>query len=201
MCRAVIFDLYGTLLYSPGDSRSFLKLAKRTADVRSALEIAMTTDNPTLAHFASRLGLDRPDDLPSLDAALAAEIAAIQKFVDVEPTLLELKARGIQTAVISNLASPYKQPYFGHQLDALIDIAVFSCDCGVVKPDARIYENALKQLGVSPGETIMVGDSFRSDVDGPSKLGIVALHLIRSGGTSGATRVISSLDALLQNAK
>ena len=133
MTTAVIFDLYGTLLDFSHDWRPFPQLAQRSFDVRAALETALTTDNPTLSHFALRIGIPHPNDLQSLDAGLAADIAAIQPFEDVLSTLDEIKKRGIRTAVISNLATPYKQPFFGYRLETMIDVAVFSCDCGLTK--------------------------------------------------------------------
>ncbi len=198
MSSACIFDLYGTLLDFPRDSRPFLKIARRHPDasVRSSLETSLTTHNPTLAAFASRIGLASQNDLTALNAALDEDIAAIEPFQDAEVILRELKQRGIPTALISNLATPYKQPFFTHHLAPYFDVVVFSCDCGMLKPDSRIYDAALKQLGANPDETIMVGDSFRSDVDGPSKLGIRGIHLVRSGGRSKASHVISSLDGL-----
>ncbi len=104
------------------------------------------------------------------------------------------------TAVISNLATPYKKPLADHNLNDLMDVTVFSCDCGVLKPRPEIYQLALEQLGTTADETIMVGDSFKSDVDGPSKIGMMGIHLVRSGGLSRANIVISSLDAMLENA-
>jgi HAD superfamily hydrolase (TIGR01509 family) len=197
---AVIFDVYGTLLHFPRDSRPFLQLARRQSDsnYRSALETALTTDNPTLSDFGARIGLPPQEDIRLLDAALEADLLAIEPFADVEPTLVALKACGIRTAVVSNLGTPYKRPFFAHGLDSLFDVVVFSCDCGLRKPDPRIYEHALKQLGSSANETIMVGDSFRSDVDGPSKLGIMGIHLVRSGGLSESDSWISSLAGVLE---
>lgn len=200
MAAAVIFDLYGTLVHFPRDSRPFLEVARRNpdADVRSAIETSLTTDNPTLADFAARIGVESQDDLPVLNAALQDDIAAVKPFADARPTLSELRKRGIPIAVISNLGTPYKQPFFTYQLDKFFDVAVFSCDCGLLKPDFRIYDIALKQLGTSPANTIMVGDSFKSDVEGPSKIGMKGIHLVRSGGVSNAACVVSSLDAVLE---
>ncbi len=144
MTKAVIFDLYGTVPILRTHQVRFLKLAQRTADVRSALQLAMTTDNSTLTHFASRIGLELPDDLLSLEVALSADIVAIQPFVDVKPTLLELKARGIKTAIISNLASPISNHSSDTNWTQIFDVVVFSCDCGITKPDTRIYEHALR---------------------------------------------------------
>jgi ribonucleotide monophosphatase NagD (HAD superfamily) len=71
----------------------------------------------------------------------------------------------------------------------------------LTKPDPRIYERALKALGATATETIMVGDSFRSDVDGPSNVGILGIHLVRSGVSSPSACVVPTLKAILERAK
>ena len=202
MTAAVVFDLYGTLLNLVRDSHPFHTLARRKSggDVRSALETALTSDNSTLAGFASNIGLSTQDDLAALELSLQNDIETIDVFADVIPTLTALKQNGTLTAVISNLATPYKKPFFSRNLDQLVDVTVFSCDCGFLKPHPKIYELALAQLGSTPHETIMVGDSLKSDVQGPSKIGIMGIHLVRSGGPSRAKQTISSLDGVLEYA-
>lgn len=199
MIAAVIFDLYGTLLWHPGGSQQYYQLARRnpSGNTRLALETALTSRNPMLDDFASNIGLPPQDDISTLEADLQNDIARIHSFVDAVPTLVALKQRGLLTAVISNLATPYKEPFFKQKLNDLIDVTVFSCDCGMLKPNPEIYRLALEQLGTMASNTIMVGDSFKSDVDGPGKMGIGGIHLVRSGDSSPAKCVISSLHDVL----
>jgi len=199
MIAAVIFDLYGTLLRNPLGSQPYYQLARRNprSNIRLALETALTCSNPTLDNFASNIGLPPQDDMSILEADLQNDIAHIHSFVDAVPTLTALKQRGLLTAVISNLATPYKKPFFTQKLNDLVDVTVFSCDCGILKPNPDIYRVALEQLGIPANNTIMVGDSFKSDVDGPAKIGIVGIHLVRSGDSSPANCAISSLHDVL----
>ena len=200
MTTAVIFDLYGTLLQLPQDSRPFHQLARRcaNADYRSAITAALIQDNPSLAEFASNISLPPQDDLVALESSLDDDLRHVQPFADAIPTLNSLNSHGIKTAVISNLATPYKQPFVDHDLNQIVDVTVFSCDCGLMKPNPEIYTYTLRKLGVTASETVMVGDSFRSDVDGPSRAGITGVHLVRNGGSSRAQSVVSSLQAILQ---
>lgn len=48
------------------------------------------------------------------------------------------------------------------------------------KPAAAFFEAALKQLGTSISETIMIGDDIRGDIEGAQKLGIRGL-LVKTG--------------------
>ena len=200
MIAAVIFDLYGTLLRLPRDSQPYYKLACRhpCGDIRPALESALTKQFPTLADFAASIGLPPQDDISTLERELQVDISLIRPFEDAIPTLVALKQRGVLIAMISNLATPYKQPFATHKLDDIVDVTVFSCDSGTLKPNPEIYQIAIEALGTTADQTIMVGDSFKADVDGPSKIGITGIHLVRSGKSSRAARVISSLEAVLQ---
>lgn len=202
MSNAVIFDLYGTLLQLARDSRPFERLARREAsgNLRLAIHVALTTHNRTLADFATRIGLPPQDDIAELEAALNSDLDSVRPFEDTLPALEVLKRRGLKTAVISNLATPYKEPFGEHQLDELFDVTVFSFDCGLVKPAPEIYQFALERLGVAAHETMMVGDSFKSDVEGPSAVGIEGVHLVRSGERSRAETMIRTLDAVLDHA-
>lgn len=65
-----------------------------------------------------------------------------------------------------------------------------SCCSGSIKPDPSIYKFALEQLGSSPAETIMVGDSYKSDVLGSSDIGIRGIHLVRKGGQNKPNEII-----------
>jgi len=51
-------------------------------------------------------------------------------------------------------------------LEAAVDLLVTSEEVGVAKPDPRIFRTALERAGVAPTESVMVGDSWSSDIEG-----------------------------------
>ncbi|MCC7565416.1 MAG: HAD family hydrolase [Methanomicrobiaceae archaeon] len=57
------------------------------------------------------------------------------------------------------------------------DAVIFSSDEGCKKPSPRIFQSALKQLGLSPGEVLVIGDSFENDIIPALKLGMQALFV------------------------
>lgn len=197
MTASIIFDLYGTLLQISHDSRPFDQLARRAAKYRPAIELALTSSNPTLSDFAANIGLGPQSDVLQLQSQLDDDIRRIQPFDDAIPTLKMLKQHGITIAVVSNLATPYKQPFAQHGIGDLVDVAVFSCDCGEKKPNPAIYQLAAERLECDANDIVMVGDSLRSDVDGPSQVGIMGMHLVRDGRSSSAHTVITSLHSVL----
>ncbi len=52
---------------------------------------------------------------------------------------------------------------------------ITSQNSGYKKPDARIFEYALRKVGAYAGECLMVGDSFQSDIVGATRAGIDAV--------------------------
>ena len=52
------------------------------------------------------------------------------------------------------------------------DVILCSCDIGVPKPYPEIFLYLLDELGVSPGETLMVGDSIEADMKGALAVGM-----------------------------
>ena len=51
-------------------------------------------------------------------------------------------------------------------LTELFEVMIFSSDTGFVKPSPRPFIQALRFLGVSPGDALVVGDSVRRDLGG-----------------------------------
>ena len=61
----------------------------------------------------------------------------------------------------------------------LVDTYTLSFEHGVQKPDPRLFEIALAELGLAPGEALMVGDRASHDAGGVP-LGISTLILPRA---------------------
>lgn len=81
---------------------------------------------------------------------------------------------------------------------AIIESAVM----GVRKPDPRIFEHGVKALGVLPGETLVIGDSYRKDILPAESIGCQVLWLKGKGWTEEEDaqlhpNIISSLGEVL----
>ena len=114
-----------------------------------------------------------------------AEWAACQHFFlydDVTPALRELAARDLKLGLISNshrcLAS-FQQHF---ELHGLIAAAISSSEHGYMKPHPSIFDAALKLVGVSAAEAVMVGDSFPHDIEGARRVGMRGVLVQRSEG-------------------
>jgi putative hydrolase of the HAD superfamily len=92
---------------------------------------------------------------------------------DLQPTIQGLCDRGLRVGIITNGSGNMQ---YG-KLDALglwelCDPVVVSGVFGVNKPDARIFEHALEQLGLPAADVWYVGDHPRNDILGAEAVGI-----------------------------
>ena len=103
-------------------------------------------------------------------------------YPDTRSFLESCRDAGIRCVVVSNCGVDIRANFRHHGLDELIDDYVLSCEHGVIKPDARIFELALGD--VDPADALMVGDS--SADAGAIKVGIETI-LVESGARGFAT--------------
>jgi HAD superfamily hydrolase (TIGR01509 family) len=128
-----------------------------------------------------------------------------EMYDDVPPTLRQLQSRGLIVGVISNSHRSLDAFRDHFELGGLIHALVSSSLHGYMKPHPSIFETALLRAGVTAGESVMVGDSLKADVEGALAIGMRAVLLRRSGEMpSGLPRGVdviqslSELDALLR---
>ncbi len=75
---------------------------------------------------------------------------------------------GIRMGVVSNIISTSLVPHMLNEygISAYMECIVMSSSVGIRKPDPRIFDTALKAMGVSAAETGYVGDTISRDVLG-----------------------------------
>ena len=85
----------------------------------------------------------------------------------------DLKARGFQTAIVTNNAKEFRESWTKSVPIAEICHAIVdSSEIGIRKPDPRIFEFALEQLGIEdPGRAIFV-DDFAANVEAAEAVGM-----------------------------
>jgi HAD superfamily hydrolase (TIGR01549 family) len=99
-------------------------------------------------------------------------------FPDALDTLRWLQERGFKLGSVTDRA--FGGPRFMAELEeyglgGFFGVVTISSDVGYLKPHPKIFQHALEALGVTAEETVMVGDSLRSDVAGAKALGMVAV--------------------------
>ena len=107
----------------------------------------------------------------------AEKVRVLEPYPGARETLDELKKRGFPLAVVTD----------AHRVNALMRLRkagldgffdhVISYDMtGAKKPAPDAFLLALKQLGTSPSETLLVGDSIRRDIAPAQQLGMVTAY-------------------------
>jgi len=61
------------------------------------------------------------------------------------------------------------------ELFDFFDATIYSSEVGVRKPNAAIYEEALRQTAAPRARTLFIGDRVREDIRGPRSCGITAV--------------------------
>lgn len=103
------------------------------------------------------------------------------KMKYVEETIAHCQSRGYLLAIMTN--GPHEIQYEKMnllQLGEQFHTVIVSEDTGMSKPDPRIYELALDQMGVAAENTIFVGDHPRNDIWGAYQVGIRGIWLRRN---------------------
>ena len=77
--------------------------------------------------------------------------------------------------MLSNLATPYKQPFYDLQLSGYFEKVFFSCDEGDKKPNASFYQKVVDYSKLDKSEIVMIGDNIVSDYKGAMDCGIDAI--------------------------
>ena len=132
-------------------------------------------------------------DVTSVCEALAA--ADYESWSDYREDVWDLaaafKRRGGRTAILSNGVPAVINRVRDHRpLADYFDVVIVSCEVGCTKPDARIYELCLEQLGARPEATLFVDDRIEN-LDGAARLGIQTLHFVGDESVDALRRAIA----------
>ena len=182
--RAVIFD-YGMVLTGPPDPEAHGELVRITGLPAEKLDALYWADRH--AFDEGRLSGRRYWQGVVRKAGLTLSPEAIEELIHWDarmwmtsnPPMLAwadaLKARGLLTAVLSNIGDTAQQAA-ERELDWLsrFDVLVWSYQLHVAKPEAGIYRYALEKLGTRPEETLFIDDR-QENVEAAAALGMKAM--------------------------
>ncbi len=95
----------------------------------------------------------------------------------------------IKTGLISNAWSGLRDYIVREKFDDAFDYLIISSEVKVAKPEAEIFQIALKQLGVSPSEALFVDDVLEN-VEACRKIGMYGIQF------KDSQKVIKQIQAL-----
>ena len=101
-----------------------------------------------------------------------------------DSVLADLKAKGYKLGVIANQPENLDGRLQKLGILKYFDVVVSSHDCGVVKPDEKIFRLALTRAQAAPEDCFMVGDRLDNDIAPAKKLGFNTVW-VRQGICAG----------------
>ena len=196
MKRAVLLDLYGTLIEPDWGALTVGRdaIADRVGVPRAAAHSAWAATHE--ARMRGQHG-SLEGDLAAVFAAvsdggsdlvtneLLEELAAIERanwrggvrlYPDVVPMLGKLRRAGTRLAIVTNASAEAAAVIPALGLDGLVDAVLASCDAGSVKPGLLVL--ALRELGVSSAEAVLVDDES-AQVEAATRIGLDAILIRR----------------------
>lgn len=197
--RAVLFDWRGTLFHDE-DEADFIRASAQSigrtltsAEVNALVErLPAAAEHPEViaAHATADCSPDLHRAAVLLELGLAGfdqDLAlachdrdgnpnASMPYPDTAEVLQTLKACSVRIGVISDIHYHLAPVFEYYGLGTFVDSYTLSFEHGIQKPNPRLFELALEQLGVSAADTLMVGDRANRD-GGAAAAGITTLIL------------------------
>lgn len=196
--RAVVFDLFGTLVTYPHGAPHVRAMAEKLGVAFEALHPAWRRlrvrrdagDLDTLGALricCHELGIDRSDE------QLEAVCAGVREFFrDVllpregAPSALGmLRDRGYRVGLVSDTNIEVPRLWPRSPLAPFIDAAVFSSVEHVRKPDPSLYRSVCERPHAAPSDCLYVGNGDGEELAGAAAAGMRALLFTAPGEVPG----------------
>ncbi len=188
--KAVIFDLFGTLVFDKFSGKKFpLFLSRQAALLNlkeaefSSLWLASYQDRAlgkfeTLQDNLRWIGnqLGQPLDPPAVEDSATAIVEltrqALAPRAQAVEVLYQIRLMGFKTGLISDCGPAVPLVWKETSFAGLFDATVFSCREGLKKPDPKFYQIILERLGVPARECLYVGDGHSGELEGAKGMGM-----------------------------
>ena len=193
MVRAVLFDLYETLITESGTQRAGASSlgpelgCEREAfrgqwrTLRPAVTVGRLSLRQALSDIATRLGSHAEDaTLQRLyEARIRSKAESLEQIEDPILRMIgHLRRRDLRLGVISNCFAEDVAAWPQCSLASDFDCAVWSFEVGLAKPDPEIYIEATRRLQVDVSETWVIGDGMHEELSGAERAGLRAFRAL-----------------------
>ncbi len=193
--KAVIFDLFGTLVFPFSrslheqvitnmaaavsvDRDEFARVWAAGSSVERVTGVFATIDE-NIEHICRSLGVTVDEE--SLSVAVRVRVDHTRRTLEPRPdavaTLNQLRNSGYKLGLLSNCSADVPLVWPETEFAPLIESPVFSCSVGLKKPDPRIYQVACGKLNVEPADCLYVGDGSDRELTGALEAGVSVLDV------------------------
>lgn len=118
-----------------------------------------------------------------------------RSWLSIDPgtlgVLVDLAAGGTRLALLSNAGADFGSYFRNGSLGRLFEAVFVSGELGVIKPSPVIFETVMRQLGITPSQTVFV-DNKHINVRGAEALGITG-HVFT--GADGLRAFLHTLES------
>ena len=173
-----------------GNAAAEALTVQRMTEIREAVAEEMseaTTSVEVIRHEAlartlAEVGHPSDDGAQRLyEVYTEARFGATRPFPGVVDVLNDLKSR-YRLGLVSN-GNTYPDRV---GLDGMFDFVILAVECGIAKPDPRIFELAMGKCGCDASQVVHVGDSLQSDIAGANGCGIRSVWLNQNGAANAS---------------
>jgi len=192
--KAIIFDLYGTLV----DNFSFDEYKNMLSKMSDILELEPTEFiNEWLDSFEMRVlgklkgpkeNIEYISDKKGKKLSKERIEEAVKIRFDFDKNAIiprnnyiealnKLNVLGYKLGLISDCSYETVKVWKNSQLSKVFDEPVFSAEVGIRKPDIRIYQIACSRLNVRPDQCIYIGDGGSYELTGAANAGMTPIKL------------------------
>ncbi len=195
--RGVVVSLEAIAQAARAEMTHYKRNALRGKDEESLAQLRREC-GAALKNGLEAAGVDVPLTMEEVTDVLVGSVH-FGVYPEVVGVLQRLKENGCILGVVSNW--DYRLPAILNELGVgcFFDFILTSAACGYEKPDARIFQEALRRAQVAPEEALHVGDSYERDFIGAQQVGIQPVLLQREGEVDDeGTCVLRNLDELPQ---
>jgi len=197
--KAILFDMYGTLLFEEGglefryeemarraglDVEAFIKA--RDLSMPESLTGAIPDGVVRAGVILKDMGLE-PTEAQGRRLAQAEEdtrLPAVHLYPTTIPTLRALRNEGYRLGLVSDCTYLWRPVLRRMDLESRFDAITLSCEAGTTKPDPMMYLSTCEALGAKPEECVFVGDGGSNELQGARSLNIVAVLIDQEWGVS-----------------
>lgn len=189
----VIFDLFETLITEWGHEKyttrkkagdlniPYETLADLWSEMEHSMDMGTLTLDEAIKYVVHKLSLPITPEL--IDYIWQRRINTRSVcFTNIDNNVIAmldgLKAQGYQFGLISNCSFEDAGMFRKSELFPYFDLCILSCEVGMTKPSAKIYDLFCKTAKVKPEDCLFVGDGGSHELQGASGFGMKTVQAV-----------------------